>query len=138
MKLVNGNYRHDIATARTFGFAHEVEMMRQNGLALGGSLDNAIVLNDESIVNTDGLRFADEFIRHKLLDAIGDLYLAGGPILGAYEGFKGGHALNNQLLRALFSTPGAWAHVDLFIEMDERDLGVLAPIGVRNGEVAIA
>jgi UDP-3-O-[3-hydroxymyristoyl] N-acetylglucosamine deacetylase len=138
MKLVNGNYRHDIAAARTFGFAREVEMMRRNGLALGGSLDNAIVLSDESVMNDEGLRFADEFIRHKLLDAIGDLYLAGGPILGSYEGFKGGHALNNRLLRALFSTPDAWARVDLFVELDERDMAHPAPVSVPVGDEVIA
>ncbi len=119
-KLVNGNFRHDIASARTFGFAKEVEFMRQNGLARGGSLDNAIVLNDTAIINDGGLRFDDEFIRHKLLDAIGDLYLAGGPILGAYDGSKAGHALNNALLRKLMATPDAWARVDLFADLDEN------------------
>jgi UDP-3-O-[3-hydroxymyristoyl] N-acetylglucosamine deacetylase len=120
-KLVNGNFRHDIASARTFGFAKEVEFMRQNGLARGGSLDNAIVLNDTAIMNEGGLRFDDEFIRHKLLDAIGDLYLAGGPILGAYDGSKAGHALNNAVLRKLMATPDAWARVDLFADLDEGD-----------------
>lgn len=112
--LMNGNFRHEIAQARTFGFLHEVEYMRSQGLALGGSLDNAIVLNQEGVMNEGGLRFADEFIRHKLLDAIGDLYLAGGPILGAYEGNKAGHAVNNQILRKLFATEGAWEIVDLY------------------------
>jgi UDP-3-O-[3-hydroxymyristoyl] N-acetylglucosamine deacetylase len=111
-KLMNGNFRHDIAEARTFGFLHEVEWMRKNGLALGGSLDNAIVLNEQGVMNPEGLRFADEFIRHKILDAIGDLYLAGGPIIGAYDGTKGGHALNNAILRKLFSMPDAWVAVD--------------------------
>lgn len=136
-KLVNGNYRHDIASCRTFGFASEVEYMRKNGLALGGSLDNAIVLSESDVMNEEGLRFADEFIRHKLLDAIGDLYLAGGPILGAYDGFKGGHALNNQLLRKLFATPGAWARVDLFIELDEADLAKTATFAGVPAEVAV-
>ena len=104
-QLVNGNFRHDIAEARTFGFLHEVEWMRSQGLAQGGSLDNAIVLDTEagSVLNPDGLRFTDEFIRHKLLDAIGDLYLAGMPILGAYDGVKAGHAINNEILHALFA-----------------------------------
>lgn len=119
-KLVNGNFRHDIAAARTFGFAREVEFLRQNGLIKGGSIDNAIVLSDTSVMNAEGLRFADEFIRHKLLDAIGDLYLAGGPILGAYGSVKAGHALNNALLRKLFATDGAWVRVDLFIDADEE------------------
>lgn len=112
-KLVNGNFRHDIAQARTFGFLHEVEWMKSNGLAKGGSLDNAIVLGEDGVMNPDGLRFGDEFIRHKILDAIGDLFLAGGAIIGEYEGFKAGHALNNQVLRALFSDKEAWEIIDL-------------------------
>lgn len=112
VKLLNGNFRHDLADARTFGFLHEVEAMRRHGLARGGSLDNAIVLDGDGIMNPGGLRFEDEFIRHKLLDAVGDLYLAGGPILGCYEGRKGGHALNNAILRKLFATEGAWAFAD--------------------------
>ena len=108
IKLMNGNFRHDIAAARTFGFLHEVETLRRNGLALGGSLDNAIVLDDVSVLNPDGLRHEDEFIRHKLLDAVGDMYLAGAPLMGAYDGHKAGHALNNALLRKLFATDGAW------------------------------
>jgi len=112
-KLLNGNFRHDIAEARTFGFLKEYEWMKQNGLAKGGSLDNAIVLDTDKILNDDGLRFGDEFIRHKLLDAIGDLYLAGGAILGEYEGYKAGHALNNELLRALFDDLDAWEMVAL-------------------------
>jgi len=109
-QLVNGNFRHDIAEARTFGFLHEVEWMRSQGLAQGGSLDNAIVLDKEegSVLNPDGLRFEDEFIRHKLLDAIGDLYLAGMPILGAYDGVKAGHAINNEILHELFAHQDAY------------------------------
>lgn len=101
--LLNGNFLHDIASARTFCFEKEVEMMRAAGLARGGSLDNAIVLTDTSVVNEGGLRYADEFVRHKLLDAIGDLYVAGAPILGAYESYKAGHYMNNKLLQALFA-----------------------------------
>lgn len=111
--LLNGNFRHDIAHARTFGFAHEVEFLRKNGLALGGSLENAIVLDQAGILNPGGLRFADEFIRHKLLDAIGDLYLAGSPILGRYEGNRAGHAINNALLHALFADPAAWVYEEM-------------------------
>ncbi|MGB0720138.1 MAG: UDP-3-O-acyl-N-acetylglucosamine deacetylase [Bdellovibrionales bacterium] len=107
-QLVNGNFRHDIASARTFGFLHEVEWMRERGLAQGGSLDNAIVLDRESVMNAEGLRFEDEFIRHKLLDAIGDLYLAGMPIIGAYDGVKAGHAMNNAILHALFADEDAY------------------------------
>lgn len=102
-QLLNGNFRHEIAQARTFGFLHEVEWMRSQGLALGGSLDNAIVLDKETVMNAEGLRFDNEFIRHKLLDAIGDLYLAGHQILGSYDGVKAGHAMNNEILHALFA-----------------------------------
>ncbi|MDP7142989.1 MAG: UDP-3-O-acyl-N-acetylglucosamine deacetylase [Alphaproteobacteria bacterium] len=112
IKLLNGNFRHDLADARTFGFAHEVEALRKMGLALGGSLDNAIVLDSEKVLNAQGLRYSDEFIRHKLLDAIGDLYLAGGPLLAAYEGEKSSHDLNNKLLHALFADDSAWEFVD--------------------------
>lgn len=113
VQLVNGNFRHDIARARTFGFAKEVEFLRQQGLARGGSLDNAIVLTEDSVMNDGGLRFDDEFIRHKLLDAIGDLYLAGAPILGRYDSSRAGHAINNALLHALFAAPESWEWVDL-------------------------
>lgn len=113
VELLNGNFRHEIAHARTFGFFEEVNTLRSMGLALGGSLDNAIVVNRDGVMNPDGLRFADEFIRHKLLDAIGDLYLAGAPVIGAYHGHKPSHALNNALLRALFANQGAWAIVPL-------------------------
>jgi UDP-3-O-[3-hydroxymyristoyl] N-acetylglucosamine deacetylase len=94
------SYLNDIAKARTFGFVHEVEMLRNMGLARGGSLDNAIVMDEYKVLNQGGLRYQDEFVRHKMLDAVGDLYLAGLPILGAYTAFKSGHALNNLLLRA--------------------------------------
>ncbi len=100
------SYLSDIARARTFGFVHEVEMLRTMGLARGGSLDNAIVMDEYKVLNQGGLRYEDEFVRHKMLDAVGDLYLAGLPILGAYTAFKSGHALNNVLLRAALE-PGA-------------------------------
>lgn len=112
-QLINGNFKHDIAQARTFGFLHEVEWMRSQGLAQGGSLENAIVLDEKTVMNTEGLRYRDEFIRHKLLDAIGDLYLAGGQIIGSYNGYKAGHDLNNRLLRALFAQKDAWEIVDM-------------------------
>ncbi len=114
-QLLNGNFRHDIAEARTFGFLHEVEWMRSQGLAQGGSLENAIVLDKEAgkVLNEEGLRFSDEFIRHKLLDAIGDLYLAGMPILGAYDGVKAGHAINNEILHALFADKQAYEVITL-------------------------
>ena len=103
LQLVNGNYKNDISAARTFGFEKDVDYLRSNGLALGGSLDNAVVVGEKNILNNEGLRFDDEFVRHKILDSIGDLYLAGNPIQGYFYGSKSGHYLNNQLLRKLFS-----------------------------------
>ena len=101
-------YIKEIARARTFGFMRDLEYMRERNLGLGGSMENAIVLDEFRVLNEDGLRFADEFVRHKILDAIGDLYLSGGQILGAYEGYKSGHALNNKLARALLADASAW------------------------------
>lgn len=111
--LVNGNYRADISRARTFGFAQEVEYLRSVGLARGGSLDNAIVIDKDKILNEKGLRFDDEFVRHKILDAVGDTYLAGMPIIGRYHGVKAGHAVNNMLVRALYANPSAFEVVTL-------------------------
>ena len=102
------SYAKEIGRARTFGFAHEVEALREIGLARGGSLDNAIVLDEHRILNNEELRYEDEFVRHKILDAIGDLYLAGHPIIGSYVAEKSGHGLNNLLLRKLFSQPDAY------------------------------
>ncbi len=99
----SGRYKRDIARARTFGFTKDVEMMRARGLALGGGMDNAIVVDDYRVLNAEGLRYDDEFVKHKILDAIGDLYVAGRPILGAYSAFRSGHALNNRLLRAVLA-----------------------------------
>ena len=104
-------YTKEVARARTFGFMRDLEYMRERNLGLGGSMDNAIVLDEFRVLNDDGLRYADEFVRHKILDAIGDLYLAGGQVLGAYEGFKSGHALNNKLVRALLADASAWEWV---------------------------
>jgi UDP-3-O-[3-hydroxymyristoyl] N-acetylglucosamine deacetylase len=101
-------YRSEIGRARTFGFAHEVEALREMGLARGGSLDNAIVLDEHRILNNEELRYEDEFVRHKILDAIGDLYLVGHPIVGAYVAEKSGHALNNALLRKLLEDPSSY------------------------------
>ena len=101
-------YERDVARARTFGFMQDVDFMRSNGLALGGSLDNAIVMNEHRVLNSEGLRYPDEFVKHKVLDAIGDLYLAGKPLLAAYSAHKSGHALNNEVLRALLNDPEAW------------------------------
>ncbi len=134
--LFNGNFRHELAEARTFGFAEEVEAMRKMGLARGGSLDNAIVLDNDKVLNEDGLRFADEFIRHKLLDAVGDLYLAGGPIIGAYEGFKAGHAMNNAILHELFARPDAYVLVDQFGDEDAAPAPVPALLAAARVPVA--
>ena len=103
LQLVNGNYKTDISSARTFGFEKDVKELRSNGFALGGSLENAVVVGDDSILNKEGLRFEDEFVRHKILDSIGDLYLAGNPIQGYFSGKKSGHFLNSELLRKLLS-----------------------------------
>ena len=106
--MSEGVYSRDIARARTFGFTKDVEMMRANGLALGGGLDNAIVMDDYKVLNADGLRYDDEFVKHKILDAMGDLYIVGKPLLAAYSSFRSGHAMNNQLLRALLAQPDAY------------------------------
>ena len=106
--MSEGVYSRDIARARTFGFTKDVEMMRANGLALGGGLDNAIVMDDYKVLNADGLRYDDEFVKHKILDAMGDLYIVGKPLLAAYSAFRSGHAMNNQLLRALLAQPEAY------------------------------
>ena len=102
------SYIKEVSRARTFGFMQDVETMRGQGLALGGSLDNAIVMDEYRVLNTDGLRYEDEFVKHKVLDAIGDLYLLGHPLIGAFSGQKSGHALNNQLLRRLLEDRAAW------------------------------
>ena len=115
--LGEGNYAKDIARARTFGFTKDVEMMRANGLAMGGGLDNAIVMDDYKVLNSGGLRYDDEFVKHKILDAMGDLYLLGHPLLAHYEARRSGHALNNALLRALLDQPAAWELVSF---EDER------------------
>lgn len=106
-------FKSEISRARTFGFLEEVEALRKAGLALGGSLENAIVVSGDRILNDGGLRFRDEFVRHKVLDCIGDLYLAGGPIIGSFTGRRIGHAVNNQLLRAVFADRDAWTHTTI-------------------------
>jgi UDP-3-O-[3-hydroxymyristoyl] N-acetylglucosamine deacetylase len=119
------SYLKEIARARTFGFMHDVEQLREDGLALGGGLDNALVLDEYRVLNAEGLRFADEFIRHKVLDAMGDLYLLGRPLLGAFSAHKSGHALNNKLLRALVADAAAW-------EMASFERAEQAPAGVAG------
>src|ERR671919_605509 len=117
------SYLKEIARARTFGFMQDVEDLKGNGLALGGGLDNAVVLDEQGVLNSEGLRFADEFIRHKLLDAIGDLYLLGRPLLGAFTAHKSGHALNNRLVRAALAEAGALEAV-VFERAEEAPAGV--------------
>ncbi len=111
LQLINGNYKSDIASARTFGFEKDVDMLRSNGLALGGSLKNAVVVGENKILNQEGLRYKDEFVRHKILDSIGDLYLAGSPIQGYFYGNKSGHFLNNLLLRSLFAEESNYEYI---------------------------
>ena len=113
VELSNGAFKRELARARTFGFLADIDRLRANGLALGGSLDNAVVLSDDAVLNDGGLRYADEFVRHKALDCIGDLYLAGGPIIGHVECVRSGHKMNHRLLEALFADQSAWRHVVL-------------------------
>jgi UDP-3-O-[3-hydroxymyristoyl] N-acetylglucosamine deacetylase len=110
--LIDGSFKVELARARTFGFADEVENLRKAGLIRGGSLDNAVVIGPDRVLNRDGLRYGDEFVRHKMLDALGDLYLAGAPVDGRFSGVRSGHALNNRLLRALFADTDAWTLVE--------------------------
>jgi len=105
------SYIREVARARTFGFMQEVEWLRENGLAQGGGLDNAVVLDEYRVLNSDGLRYGDEFVKHKVLDAIGDLYLLGSPLLASFTAHKSGHALNNALARELLANPDAWEYV---------------------------
>jgi UDP-3-O-[3-hydroxymyristoyl] N-acetylglucosamine deacetylase len=107
----SGQYKREIARARTFGFSKDVDMMRSRGLGLGGSMDNVIVVDERRVLNSEGLRYDDEFVKHKILDAIGDLFLAGHPLLAAYTAFRSGHALNNKLLRAVLADPSAYSIV---------------------------
>jgi UDP-3-O-[3-hydroxymyristoyl] N-acetylglucosamine deacetylase len=130
--LVNGTFCKELARARTFGFLHEVEKLQAAGLARGGSLENAIVVSGDRILNQDGLRYDDEFVRHKALDAVGDLYLAGAPILGTFDGVCSGHATNNQLLRALFADPAAWCYDAMTVE--EIEIAASVHHGVQSVE----
>lgn len=122
INFAEDSYIKEISRARTFGFMHEVEYLRSNGLARGGSLENAIVLDEYRVLNNDGLRYEDEFAKHKVLDAIGDLYMLGYPILGAFYAHKSGHALNNKLLRALLQNESAWEFAT-FAEKTEAPAG---------------
>ena len=123
-----GVYRRDIARARTFGFTKDVEMMRARGLGLGGNMDNVIVVDDYRVLNADGLRYDDEFVKHKILDAIGDLHIAGKPLLASYVAYKSGHALNNKLLRLLLADETAYEVVSFAHDADApQGFAELAP-----------
>jgi len=123
-----GQYKRDIARARTFGFTKDVEMMRSRGLGLGGNMDNVIVVDDYRVLNSEGLRYDDEFVKHKILDAIGDLHIAGKPLLASYSAFRSGHALNNKLLRALLVDESAYEVVTFEDAADApRGFAELAP-----------
>jgi UDP-3-O-[3-hydroxymyristoyl] N-acetylglucosamine deacetylase len=124
-------YVKEVARARTFGFMNEVEYMRSRNLALGGSLDNAVVMDEYRVLNNEGLRYDDEFVRHKILDAVGDLYLAGHSLIGAYTAYKSGHHLNNLLVRALLSDRDAWEIVSFERAQD-------APVAYVKGVLAAA
>jgi UDP-3-O-[3-hydroxymyristoyl] N-acetylglucosamine deacetylase len=115
ISMVGENFKNEVSRARTFGFLHEVEALRAAGLAKGGSLENAVVVSGDKIINEDGLRYDNEFVRHKILDAVGDLYLAGGGIIGHFHGVCSGHEATNNLLRALFADKDAWCYDNVSI-----------------------
>ncbi|MCU7875666.1 MAG: UDP-3-O-acyl-N-acetylglucosamine deacetylase [Candidatus Thiodiazotropha sp. (ex Lucinoma borealis)] len=120
------SFVREVSRARTFGFLRDIEMLRQKELALGGSLDNAVVVDDYRIMNDDGLRYEDEFVKHKILDAIGDLYLLGHSLIGAFSGHKSGHALNNRLLRELINQQDAWEEIT-FDEPEDAPISYMQP-----------
>ncbi len=131
LNMANGAFVRELSDSRTFCRQSDVDAMRANGLALGGTLENAVVFDGERVLSPGGLRHADEPVRHKMLDAVGDLALAGGPILGRYTGERAGHALTNRLLRALFADPSAWRIVDC----GPQTLGKLPGVGVHAGDL---
>lgn len=131
LNLANGAFVRELSNSRTFCRQSDVILMREAGLALGGTLENAVVFDEDSVVSPGGLRHVDEPVRHKMLDAVGDLALAGGPVLGRYTGERAGHALTNQLLRALFADPTAWSSV----ECGPQTMGKLPGVGVHSGDL---
>lgn len=131
LNMANGAFVRELCDSRTFCLQADVDFMRANGLALGGTLENAVVFEDGQVLSPGGLRHADEPVRHKMLDALGDLSLAGGPLLGRYTGVRAGHALTNRLLRTLFAQPDAWRYVDC----GEQTGGKLPGMGVHAGDL---
>ena len=131
LNMSNGAFVRELSDSRTFCRNIDVQMMRSKGLALGGTLENAVVFDGDQVLSPGGLRYADEPVRHKMLDALGDLALAGGPILGRCTGIRAGHALTNRLLRALFATPGSWR----FVDCGEVTGGKLPGVGVHAGDL---
>jgi UDP-3-O-[3-hydroxymyristoyl] N-acetylglucosamine deacetylase len=126
MDFSSTSFLKEVARARTFGFMRDLETLRGMNLIMGGSLDNAIVMDDYRVLNEDGLRYENEFVRHKILDAVGDLYLLGHSLIGAYSGYKSGHGLNNKLLRELIATPEAWEEVT-FSDLADSPISYAAP-----------
>jgi UDP-3-O-[3-hydroxymyristoyl] N-acetylglucosamine deacetylase len=124
------SFVREVSRARTFGFLRDIEMLRERNLALGGSMDNAVVVDDYRVLNEDGLRYEDEFVKHKILDAIGDLYLLGHSLIGAFSGYKSGHALNNRLLKTLIAMPDAWEEV-VFKEHERAPISYMRPAHVN-------
>jgi len=135
MDFSTTSFLKEISRARTFGFMRDLEMMRARNLALGGNLDNAIVLDDVRVLNEDGLRYEDEFVKHKILDAIGDLYLLGHSLIGEFSGYKSGHALNNKLLRALLKAKSCWEEVTFERHADAPISYVEAPALAHSSSV---
>jgi UDP-3-O-[3-hydroxymyristoyl] N-acetylglucosamine deacetylase len=121
LNFSDAGYEQEICSARTFGFLKDVEYLQARGLALGGSLKNAVVLNDKNIINKEGLRFPDEFVKHKILDALGDLSLLGMPIIGHFIAYKSGHRLNNQLLKEVLARPESWSIVHQYRRQDHEN-----------------
>jgi UDP-3-O-[3-hydroxymyristoyl] N-acetylglucosamine deacetylase len=134
MDFSTTTFLKEISRARTFGFMRDIETLRAHNLALGGTLDNAIVLDDKGVMNEDGLRYEDEFVKHKILDAIGDLYLLGHSLIGEFSGHKSGHGLNNRLLRTLLADRDAWEEV-VFERPEHAPIAYVhaPPLAVANG-----
>ncbi|HHZ87912.1 MAG TPA: UDP-3-O-acyl-N-acetylglucosamine deacetylase [Chromatiaceae bacterium] len=130
MDFSSTSFVKEISRARTFGFMRDIEMLRQHNLARGGSLSNAIVVDDFQVMNEDGLRYEDEFVKHKILDAIGDLYLLGHSLIGSFQGYKSGHALNNKLLRELLADESAWEEVTFDVD-SEAPISYMTPAGAH-------